>query len=280
MLAHEITGDGSRLIALSHGILGSGQNLSGLARRLTERLPGWRALTLDLRNHGGSVGAAQGVSPPHSVEACADDLQALFERTGAPEVVIGHSFSAKVVLAWARAAAAPPRQVWLLDAPLGARDRADDTDGARDIEALLAMITEVPTPIASRAALADLLLALGLSEPIARWMTTNLRPEGAGFVWRFDLDGVDAMARSFWRTDLWPALDVVAAKSKVMLVRAGRGARFSSAERTRVDAAAARGVLEELVLPHVGHWLHAEDPEALLSLMVPRIAALGTGAAR
>ncbi|MBI1946646.1 MAG: alpha/beta hydrolase [Deltaproteobacteria bacterium] len=274
LLAHEITGEGERLIALSHGILGSGHNLRGLARRLTERLPCVRALTLDLRNHGSSPGATSGAPPPHTVDACAGDLEALFGRTGSPEVVIGHSFSVKVALAWARDAKRPPRQLWLLDAPIGARDRDDDTEGARDFEALLAVIAAVPMPIASRAALEEQLRARGLPEAIVRWMTTNLRVEGAGLTWRFDLDGVRAMAASFWRTDLWPALEAVAARARVFLVRAGRGGRFSAAEQARVAAAAARGLLEVLEVPHVGHWLHTEDPEALLALLVPRIAAL------
>lgn len=274
LLAHEVTGDGPRLIALGHGILGSAHNLRGLARRLTERLPGARALTFDLRNHGASHGA----SPPHDIDACAGDLARLFAITGMPDVVIGHSFSAKVVLAWAGSAPLPPRQVWLLDAPIGARDPLDDTDGARDIQALLDVIEALPVPIASRAALEAALAARGLPTAVARWMTTNLRPEGAGLVWRFDVVGVGAMVDSFWRTDLWPAVDRLAGRARVVLVRAGRGARFSSTERARIDAAVARGTLEELVVGHVGHWLHTEDPEALLALMVPRIATLAAGA--
>ncbi len=270
LLAHEVTGEGPRLIALGHGILGSGRNLRGLAARLAERLPGWRALTFDLRNHGASMGAP----PPHDVAACARDLQRLALHVGAPDVVIGHSFSAKVVLAYAAVATAPPRQVWLLDAPIGARDRADDTDGARDIEELLDVIEALPLPFASRAALEETLAARGLAPAIARWMTTNLRPEGAALVWRFDLPAVRAMVDAFWRTDLWPQVARVAARSCVRVVRAGRGARFSSTEQTRIAAAVAQGALEELVVPHVGHWLHTEDPEALLALLVPRIASL------
>jgi len=276
LLAHELVGDGPRLIALGHGILGSGHNLRGLARRLVERVPGARALTFDLRNHG----ASHGFLPPHDVEACAGDLARLFEELGAPDVVIGHSFSAKVVLAWAGMASAPPRQVWLLDAPIGARDRADDTEGARDIQALLGVIEALPLPIASRTALEAALGARGLPSTVARWMTTNLRPDGEGLAWRFEVAAVRAMVESFWRTDLWPEVDRLAGRVCVVVVRAGRGARFSPTEQARIDAAVARGALEELVVPHVGHWLHTEDPEALLALLVPRIAAVSPGGSR
>lgn len=274
LLAHEILGEGPRLMALTHGILGSGHNLRGLARRLVERLPGWRALTLDLRNHGESRGAA----PPHTVETCAGDLIETFARLGAPAAVLGHSYGAKVALAWAARAPKPPRQVWLLDAPIGPRDRGSDTDGAREIEAVLAALASLPLPIASRAALVELLRARSLPEPICQWMTTNLRQEGAGFVWRFDLPAIAAMVESFWQSDLWPAVASLAPTTAIHLVRAGRGGRFSDAERARVDQAAARGLVEELVIPHVGHWLHTEDPEALLTLVVPRLAALDHGA--
>lgn len=276
LLAHEILGEGPRLMALAHGILGSGHNLRGLARRLVERLPGWRALTLDLRNHGESRGAAA----PHTLMASADDLVDTFAGVGAPQAILGHSFGAKVALAWAAQAATPPRELWLLDAPLGARDRGTDTDGAREIEALLAALASVAVPIASRAALVEALRKRALPEPICQWMTTNLRPAGAAFCWRFELPAIAAMVDSFWQSDLWPAVPTLAPTTAIHLVRAGRGGRFSEAERARVDDAAARGLLEELVIPHVGHWLHTEDPEALLALMVPRLASLGQGAQR
>lgn len=270
LLAHEILGDGQRTVALAHGILGSGHNLRGLARRLVERLPGWRAITLDLRNHGESRGAP----PPHTVAACADDLARLSAQLGAFDVVIGHSFGAKVALAWAARAISPPSQVWLLDAPIGARDRATDTGGAREIEAVMDAIAALPLPIASRSALVEALRAQGLPEAICQWMTTNLREQGTGFAWRFDLEAIRQMVESFWQTDLWPALEALAGKTRAFLVRAGRGGRFSDAERARIAGAVARGRLEEFVIPHVGHWLHTEDPEALLALMIPRIAAL------
>ena len=277
LLAYDLEGHGPHLVALVHGILGSGRNLRSLARRLTERLPGWRAMTLDLRNHGASPGAP----PPHTVEACARDLALVFETVGVPDVVLGHSFGAKVALAWAGGAARAPRQVWLLDAPIGASDHASDADEGGEVTAVIAAVASVPMPVASRAALVEALRESGLAEPVARWMTTNLRPEGPGLVWRFDLAAIPAMLVSFAATDLWPVLAPLARRGcQVVVVRAGRGGRFSDDERARLAEAATRGLLTELVIPHVGHWLHTEDPEALLALLVPRLAALDAGALR
>ena len=84
-----------RLALVLHGILGSHKNWRMFARGLAERLPGWRFALVDLRNHGASAGAPG----PHTLSACADDLERLAEQLGAaPEVVIGHSFGGKVAL--------------------------------------------------------------------------------------------------------------------------------------------------------------------------------------
>lgn len=272
LLAHDLEGDGPHLVALVHGILGSGNNLRSLARRLAERLPGWRAMTLDLRNHGASHGAP----PPHTMEACARDLGRLFEVTDVPDAVIGHSFGAKVALSWASSAERPPRQVWLLDAPIGGLHPASDAGASSDVAAVIAAVRSVPLPVPSRAALVEALRQRGLDEPICRWMTTNLRPSGQGLAWRFALDAIPEMLASFATTDLWPALEALVARggSQVIVVRAGRGGRVDDVERTHLAEAAARGILEERVIPRVGHWLHTEDPEALLALVVPRLAAL------
>ena len=70
-------------------------------------------------------------------------------------------------------------------------------------------------------------MAQGFSLAIAAWMTTNLKrsPEG-GLVWRFDLDGVEALIRDYFREDLWSMIEEDH-DCEVHLVRAQRSDRWA-----------------------------------------------------
>lgn len=277
ILAHDVLGDGPRVIFFAHGILGSRNNWRSFAKKLVESRPAWRAVLLDLRNHGDSHGFA----PPHTVEACVEDLARLAERTGAPSVVIGHSFGGKVALAWARARPPGLDETWVLDAPPGLRSFNVPVARTREeLDRVLEVVRAIPVPVASRKALVEELRRHGLPEKIAQWMTTNLRPlssagDGeAGFGWRFDLDVIPEMLASFGALDLWPFIESHTGPPRIVIVRGGRSDRWSVDEQTRLVRAVARGVVVEHVLPEAGHWLHTDDPEGLLAALLPSLAHL------
>lgn len=289
-LAHDVLGDGPRVIFLAHGILGSRNNWRSFAKKLVEARPAWRAVILDLRNHGESHGFA----PPHTVEACAADLARLAEQTGAPAVVVGHSFGGKVALTYARAVPPGLEEAWILDAPPGLRSfgaRREDSRPGRstreELERVLEVVSALPVPVASRKALVEELRRRGLPEKIAQWMTTNLRPlprppessdAEPGFGWRFDLDAVPEMLASFGALDLWPFIEAHEGRPRIIIVRGGRSDRWTSDEQARLVRAVARGSVVEHVLPEAGHWLHTDDPEGLFRALLPALAALEGGA--
>jgi pimeloyl-ACP methyl ester carboxylesterase len=85
-------------------------------------------VTVDTRGHGESGSNFAG---PHTVAACAEDLQRLFSSgaiRGPPEVLIAHSFSGKVALHYALNAPATllPKDVWILDTVPGPFDLSND----------------------------------------------------------------------------------------------------------------------------------------------------------
>ena len=122
--------DDSRLALFAHGLLGSGRNLRTLASTLVKQAsegagPDWRAVLVDLRNHGKSAGQP----PPHTLAAAAGDLRRLLGTLpgggggGGAHALVGHSLGGKVVLELlqqlAEARDAPlPKQVRLLRWPL------------------------------------------------------------------------------------------------------------------------------------------------------------------
>ncbi|KAJ1618881.1 Alpha/Beta hydrolase protein [Pavlovales sp. CCMP2436] len=127
----------TRLLLCLHGVLGSKANWSTPAKLLvkaaeTAGAGGWHALCLDHRAHADSPAA----SPPHTVDACAMDVEQTLEAfessgllrlapgiTGVPLVVVGHSFGGKVALALARRRCErglpPAQQTWLIDSNPG-----------------------------------------------------------------------------------------------------------------------------------------------------------------
>jgi pimeloyl-ACP methyl ester carboxylesterase len=54
----------------------------------------------------------------------------------------------------------------------------------------------------------------------------------------------------------------------VHLVCGGRSDRWSPAERGHVDEAVAARVVVDHVVDHAGHWVHTDDPQGLLSIML------------
>lgn len=245
-----------------HGILGSGQNLRAVARRLCTEQPDWGFILPDLRNHGES----HGFLAPHTLEACASDLDALADSLGlAPRLAIGHSFGGKVALVWGAAAEARGRvveRVWALDVPPGRPDRA--LAASSEVVRVVTTLRALPLPFPRRESVVSALTERGFSPAIATWMTTNVRPGEGGFVWRFDLDGIEAMLHAYAETDTWPWLESPARRARVDVVRAGRSERWSDAEFARFS----RENLHLHVLENAGHWVHVDDPDGLHRLLV------------
>ncbi len=264
-------GSAGPVLMLTHGILGNRNNWRFFGRRLAAALPGWRIVVVDLRHHGDSRGAPQ----PDTVDACGDDLARLAEHLGVqPRVTIGHSFGGKVVLSHAARHAQGLEQVWVLDAPPG-----PGYLGGEDHEVLRVFraLREIPMPLARREQIVGELTSRGLSMPMAQWMTTNLAPvearADAGYVFRFDLDGAERLIRDYFHWDGWPVLLAPRKRPAIHVVRAERSDRWDEATLARF-AAVPKDVPTFLhMLPDAGHWLHADNPAALQSLLVSHIAA-------
>jgi esterase len=294
LLAHDVVaGAAARddVVVFAHGILGSRNNWKSFANRVVAACPTWTALLVDLRNHGQSRGQA----PPHTVAAAASDVVALCRHLGVrPRAVVGHSWGGKAMLELALR----PRSgahggddgvdlAVIVDSPPGTRTFGQRSE---EIDRVVAAIRAVRLPVPSRRALVDELRAAGLSEPIAQWMTTNLEPDpsvpdgastAGGLRWKFQLDAIPAMLADFGALDLWPALRAHAATGElpdVHLVRGGRSDRWSADELDRLRRAIDDGVVVEHVLPSAGHWVHTDDPEGLLALVVPLLQTHASGA--
>lgn len=254
MLAHDLLGAADGPLALIlHGILGSRRNWASLGRRLEKAHPQWRFALVDLRNHGDS----NGFTAPHTLAACAADLDALSSTLGRPDAVIGHSFGGKVALTYGREHGTD--LLWALDSPPG----AGDLESAHEIQAVIAAARALPAPVATRRDVVTHFVERGLSQGIGMWMTTNIRRDSDGLRWRFDLDAIEAMLGSYFEADLWPFLEAPGG-AQVHVVRGGASDRWSTASAERLHALP---TIHAHLLPGAGHWVHVDAPDALLTMI-------------
>lgn len=243
---------------LTHGIYGAGSNWRGIARKVVQARPEWSIVLVDLRNHGRSEAG----EPPHTIAACADDVRALCGELGRVDVLAGHSFGGKVMLA-ARALVPDLAQTWMLDSSPSTRfDLAGDPTSAL---AVLALLETLPTRWPSRDAFIQAVVAAGHSLPLAQWLGMNVVAEGDAYVLRLDLGAVREMMEDYCARDLWSVALDPALPGTLEVVIAEKSATVSAEDRQRFAAAP----------PHVhvhpidaGHWLHIEAPANVVEVFV------------
>lgn len=259
-----------RLVFVIHGIFGSGRNWRSFARLLASEHPRDAIVTLDLRNHGASK-EAEG---EHTLAACARDIEALVAHLGrAPDVVIGHSFGGKVAMEYTLSAGHRPRGTWILDCPIGAAAAGEDAPLGSEVGRMVAWLEERAMPIGRRSEITEDLLAAGFPRGVSTWMATNLVANDRGsFDWAFDPSGVRAMLDDYWRRDFYPALEAgEPEEGQLHFVWGTRSDRWLPEDLERLKGFASRASIEVLPLEDAGHWLHVDQPQALLELVSARL---------
>jgi pimeloyl-ACP methyl ester carboxylesterase len=168
-------------------------------------------------------------------------------------------------MTWAARAASSPRGFWALDAT----PWAIDADGiADDVVRVIAQVRSMRPPFSNHEQVRGAFLQAGFSEMLAGWMTTNVERAPDGLRWRFDLDVVDALLRDYARVDLMDSLRL--GEVKVDIVRAGRSDRWDPPRLAELEdiASTSDGRVSIHLLADAGHWVHVDDPEGTLRLLV------------
>ena len=243
-----------------HGIFGAGRNWATVARHLVRERPEWGALLVDVRQHG----LSQGFPPPHTLAAVAADVDRLIVASEYPvRGVLGHSFGGKVALELVRGggAAAGLETLWVVDSSPEARAPGGSA------WAVLEALGRTPGPFQNRAAGVAALQDQRLSEPVARWMATNLEEGMGGWRWRIDSADMEAMLLDFFHVDLWSVAEDPPGNLQVHMVKAEESSVLGPAACRRVEEAERRTGRVHLHRIAGGHWVNADNPDALLSLL-------------
>ena len=253
-----------RWVFFLHGFLGAGRNWASIARGLVSRRPDWGAVLVDLRLHGDSTGLA----PPHTVAACAADVNELTLAVGGTEVVlVGHSFGGKVALAATRSPAEGLRQVWVLDST----PQPGRTDAGADRR--LTLLARLPSRFDDRREAVDSIREAGFGEPIAEWAVTNLVRAGGGYRWRLDFTALELLLADFYREDLWAVVDGPPNEVELIFVRATHATILGDDAAKRIQRLESDGSPVHLVDLAGGHWLNMTNPEGLLDILVGGLPA-------
>ena len=177
MLLSNVSYGSGRPIIILHGMLGCGRNWASIAKKISAQ--GWRAITIDLRNHGDS---------PHSdrmdYNLLAQDIEEVIGSLNIEKpIVLGHSMGGKVAMALALRKPHSVGGLIIVDiAP-----RQYQKSNEYFIKEMLALNLKA---VKNRSH-ADKLLAEQIQDPVIRsFLLQNLYAGEDGYLWRLNLRGI------------------------------------------------------------------------------------------
>jgi pimeloyl-ACP methyl ester carboxylesterase len=239
---------------LLHGLFGRGRNWMRIAQGLQ---PQGGSVLVDLPNHGASPWTDE-ISFPSMAEAVNAEIEALHQ----PVVLVGHSLGGKVAM-WA-ALTRPDLFAGVAIVDISPTDSGQVSAFGPYIEAMRAIdLATLP----SKAAADQQLTAAVPSPAVRQFLLTNLRDRG-GWSWQPNLD---LLAASLPQLAGWPDAGER---------RFDRPTTWIVGEQSHYyrpdDLAAVRRhfpMAEPVVVPGAGHWVHADNPEAVITALAELSAA-------
>ena len=250
----------SRHLVMLHGIYGRGRNWQGVARALTAALTEYACWLVDLPHHGDSGPGSHG----DSINGVATDVEEWMSSRGfAADAVLGHSYGGKVALAIGGRAQGQKLQIWVIDSTPEVKSPSGSAWGMLDV------VRRLPPRFSSRDEAMRGIIASGYPHGVAQWMVTNLVRDGDGFGWRLDFDVMERLLRDFFTTDMWAVIEHPSPHHEMHIVKASESNAISPAAVDRITASAG----ERVHLHHRdgGHWIHADSPEVITTLLVEHL---------
>jgi pimeloyl-ACP methyl ester carboxylesterase len=243
-LEYTVVGEGSPIVIL-HGLFGSARNWASFAKSLAAT---HRVYALDLRNHGNSPW-----SSAMSYREMAEDVHDFIVRHGlAGAAVLGHSMGGKTAMVLALHHGDLVGALCVVDIAPVAYDHTH--------QPFIAAMQAVDLTAATRRSQVDEQLKPAIEETMLRsFLLQNLITREGALAWRINLAALAAnmAALTGFPAEIegqaygGPSLFTVGANSEYVL------SDHHEAIQQLFPAA------EIHVIPEAGHWVHAEQPDAL-----------------
>ena len=233
-------------IILIHGMFGSLSNLGMLGRTLIEQ---YRVISVDLRNHGDSPHQQQMDLP-----SMAEDIVELMEDLSIDSAtLIGHSLGGKIAMQIALNS--PARVTALVVA-----DIAPVTYSGGQDQALAGLVALGSVAIDSRGA-ADKILSEYIEVPSTRaFLLKNLSRDGQGSLsLKLNISSIEQN----YATTLVAAPTGDLYGGPTLFLKGETSAYIQDKHRPIIEQMFPRVQLQ--VVANAGHWLHAEQPQAVNS---------------
>lgn len=241
-------GQGDPLIIL-HGIFGSGDNWLTLGRQFAETR---RVFLLDQRNHGRSPW-----DDAFSYQLLADDLLEFVNTHGLDTVdLIGHSMGGKVSMLFALQHPERVKSLVIVDI-------APRMYNLQEHKHILSTLADFDLNRYQTRTEIDQALAADLPEYGTRqFILKNIyRNEAHQFAWRLNVKALQANL-----TEIGMSLNSEARFTIPTLFIAGGKSKYIQPEdHARIHTLFPQARIA--TVPHAGHWVHAEAPEALFALV-------------
>ncbi|TVR97857.1 MAG: alpha/beta fold hydrolase [Rhodospirillales bacterium] len=233
-------------IVMVHGLFGSERNWQAIAKRLAEA--GYRALTVDLRNHGRSPW-----TPTMSLPEMAEDLAAFVEDRGlAAPVILGHSVGGKAAMLLALR---EPERVQALIVV----DIAPVTYRHSFIGHVRAMQAVDLAGLQRRAEVADRLSPAIPDAATRHFLVQNLVRRREGLAWRLNLE---AIAASMADLTGFPESPDGRYDGRTLMIRGEQSDYIAPAHQNAIFHLFPQA--EFAVIAGAGHRPHVEQPAAFL----------------
>ena len=276
----------TKTLVCLHGILGSKKNWRTPSNIFTKTHPEFIAVAMDHRGHGTSPATLPGAN---TVASCAadvlrtlqsEDLPPVF-REAPPTILCGHSFSGKVIIdildQLMKSNKPLPEHVWVLDSLPGTYDRDLDRSHKQSVVGIIDTICGLPAEFESKDWIEKHLVGKGFARPIIDWLSTNIIPvhlpdgtlkEPRSFRYSFDGATVKCLFEDFCEKEVWTFLEHYRGNATIHYIEAGKNAAWTDDVSKKMDEITTNNPrIKHHVMPHVGHWLHAEDVHGMLKII-------------
>lgn len=246
MLYHKEFGSGSPIIIL-HGLFGFSDNWQTIAKALSEQ---HLVVTPDLRNHGRSPHANS-----HTYLEMAEDLRAFMEAQWMfSATVMGHSMGGKVAMQLALHYPEMVERLIVVDmAPGAAEDNHSDI-----FKALLGLnLSDIQTRAEIESYLATRIEEVGTRQFLLKNIT---RDTDGRFSWKMNLPVL-------WKhfSDILAPVSGPPFHKPTLFVRGARSHYLKDSDFPLIQSLFPRA--EIVTIPDAGHWVHADQPAALLEVL-------------